>query len=856
MAATTLTLRNTKGSPLTNTEMDTNISLLNSYSKGYLSKTITTSTTLTDAEADNYIFDFSGTLTADVNITIPSILVKSWIVSNETTGGFSITIKYTTGNGITILNGTKAAFYFDGTNMRHISFSNNIRISDIGTVTNTMLAGSIANAKLVSSTISGISLGSNLNTLTIGTGLSGTSYNGSTGVTIAIDSTVATLTGSQILTNKTLTNPTINGFTGNTSIVNIGSGQIYKDVSGNVGIGTVTPFNSTTTFNIARSPITTDGGYYGAGAYFDTTWKNTTTSQGGWVIRNNAGALNILTGTNSGAAGTTFATFPLALAIDNSGNVGISTTPSGTYKLEVSGSISATTLRSSVATGTAPFTVASTTPVANLSIGGNAATVTNGVYLDTAQTLTNKTLTSPAVTTGLTTGSTTFNLLNTTATTINIGGAATTVSIGDTAHAGTTTVQNNLYVNGNITFGGGSTQLSATQLVVDDPLIYIGSNNASDIIDLGFVGAYNNGTHLHTGLVRDASDSIWKLFSGMSGEPTGSILDFTGATYAPLQVGSVILPGSTSGTVQLKPTAAVGTGTILTIPATTGTIITTGDSGTVTNTMLAGSIANAKLVSSTISGVSLGSNLNALTISAPLVGTSYNGSGAVTLSIPAATSTVNGYMTSTYASKLDGIATGATANTGTVTGVTATAPVVSSGGTAPIISMAAATTSVAGYLTAADWTTFNGKQAALGTASNLQVNSIGVGTAAAATAGDIRATANITAYYTSDERLKENISPITNALEKVNQINGVNFDWTEEEITARGGIDGYFVRKNDVGVIAQEIEQVLPEAVATRDNGYKAVRYELIVPLLIESIKELSEQNQHLLKRIEALENK
>ena len=856
MAASTITLRNIKGSPLTNTEMDTNISLLNSYSKGYLSKSITTNITLTDIEAENYFFAITGTLTADATITIPSILVKSWTVHNGTSGGFNITVKYATGSGITIQNGTRSTFYFDGTNMQSISYSNTVRISDTGTVTstmiadgtivngdinasaaiaisklasstisgislgnnlnaltigtglsgtsyngtagvtiainstvalradvhyigttsialnrtsanlaltgissitlpgstsgtvqliptaavgtgtiltipattgtivttgdsgtvtNTMLAGSIANAKLVSSTISGVSLGNNLNALTISTGLSGTSYNGYTGVTIAIDSTVATLTGIQTLTNKTLTNPTINGFTGDTSIVNIGSGQIYKDVSGNVGIGN---------------------------------------------------------------------------------------TPSGTYKLEVSGSISGTTLRSSVATGTAPFTVASTTPVANLSIGGNAATVTNGVYLDTAQTLTNKTLTSPAVTTSLTTGSTTFNLLNTTATTINIGGAATAVSIGDTAHAGTTTVQNNLYVNGNITFGGGSTQLSATQLVVNDPLIYIGSNNAADIIDLGFVGAYNNGTHLHTGLVRDASDSIWKLFTGMSGEPTGSTLDFTGATYAPLQVGSVILPGSTSGAVQLKPTAAVGTGTILTIPATTGTIITTGDSGTVTNTMLAGSIANAKLVSSTISGVSLGSNLNALTISSPLVGTSYNGTAGVTLSIPAAT------------------------------------------------------TSVSGYLTSTDWTTFNGKQAALGTASNLQVNSIGVGTAAAATAGDIRATANITAYYTSDERLKENISPITNALEKVNQINGVNFDWTEEEITARGGIDGYFVRKNDVGVIAQEIEQVLPEAVATRDNGYKAVRYELIVPLLIESIKELSEQNQQLLKRIDVLENK
>lgn len=92
--------------------------------------------------------------------------------------------------------------------------------SDIGTVTNTMLANS---------TISGIALGSNLNALTIGTGLSGTTYNGSAGVTIAVDSTVATLTGAQTLTNKTLTSPKVNAVvelttidaTGLTGVVNV-----------------------------------------------------------------------------------------------------------------------------------------------------------------------------------------------------------------------------------------------------------------------------------------------------------------------------------------------------------------------------------------------------------------------------------------------------------------------------------------------------------------------------------------------------------------------------------------------------------------------------------------------------------
>ena len=95
--------------------------------------------------------------------------------------------------------------------------------------------------------------------------------------------------------------------------------------------------------------------------------------------------------------------------------------------------------------------------------------------------------------------------------------------------------------------------------------------------------------------------------------------------------------------------------------------------------------------------------------------------GAVTISMAAATASVNGYMTSTYASKLDGIATGATANTGTVTGVTATAPVASSGGAAPVISMAAATASVNGYMTS----TYASKLD--GIASGATANSAGTG---------------------------------------------------------------------------------------------------------------------------------
>lgn len=128
----------------------------------------------------------------------------------------------------------------------------------------------------------------------------------------------------------------------------------------------------------------------------------------------------------------------------------------------------------------------------------------------------------------------------------------------------------------------------------------------------------------------------------------------------------------------------------------------------------------------------------------------------------------------------------------------------------------------------------------IGSTTNLQINSLGVGTAASTTAGEIRATNNITAYFTSDIRLKENIQPISNALNKVQQIAGVEYDWTDEYIQSQGGEDGYFVRKHDVGVIAQEVEKVLPEVVAERESGFKAVKYERIIALLIEAVKELT----------------
>ena len=125
---------------------------------------------------------------------------------------------------------------------------------------------------------------------------------------------------------------------------------------------------------------------------------------------------------------------------------------------------------------------------------------------------------------------------------------------------------------------------------------------------------------------------------------------------------------------------------------------------------------------------------------------------------------------------------------------------------------------------------------------------LGVGTTPSSTTGEIRATNDVTAFYSADRRLKENIKPIENALDKVSKINGCEFDWkplTEKEKETIHSHEGH-----DVGVIAQEIEEVLPEVVETRATGYKAVKYEKIVPLLIESIKDLKAEIEELKGKI------
>jgi len=264
----------------------------------------------------------------------------------------------------------------------------------------------------------------------------------------------------------------------------------------------------------------------------------------------------------------------------------------------------------------------------------------------------------------------------------------------------------------------------------------------------------------------------------------------------------------------------------------------------------------------TISGVALGSNLNALTLGSYLTGTSYNGSGAVTAAVDATSANTAGkvvardgsgnFSAGTITAALSGNATTATsattATTATTANAVANALTLGTGLTGTSFNGSAAVTATVSYGTSSG-TACQGNDSRLSdsrqaTNTNTQLASLGVGTAASGTAGEIRATNNVTAYY-SDDRLKTRIGSIENALAKVRTLDSFYYH-ANETAQALG-----YTAVREVGVSAQQVQAIMPEVVAPApiDDKYLTVRYERLVPLLLAAINELE-------ARVAALEAK
>lgn len=208
-------------------------------------------------------------------------------------------------------------------------------------------------------------------------------------------------------------------------------------------------------------------------------------------------------------------------------------------------------------------------------------------------------------------------------------------------------------------------------------------------------------------------------------------------------------------------------------------------------------------------------------------------SADVTWTLPNADATINGQVLSSNAA-------------GTLSWVTP-----SGGGSGTVTSVAVSGTNitVTGSPITTSGTIAISIPQAITTTSDVRFGSFGVGTAASGTTGEIRATNNVTAFYSSDIKFKENVRVIPNALVTVNAIGGKLFDWTDEYIESKGGEDGYFVQKADFGVVAQDVQAVFPMAVRTREDGSLAVDYAKLGVLAFAALTELT-------KRVEALEAK
>jgi hypothetical protein len=148
-----------------------------------------------------------------------------------------------------------------------------------------------------------------------------------------------------------------------------------------------------------------------------------------------------------------------------------------------------------------------------------------------------------------------------------------------------------------------------------------------------------------------------------------------------------------------------------------------------------------------------------------------------------------------------------------------------------------------------------GSQGSTGPAPT-QVSSLGVNTPASGTTGEVRATGDVVASY-SDKRLKDILGNINNSLDMLQKISGVYYEWNELAIE-----NGLHYNGREIGLIAQDVQSVLPEVIriapfdqdkygdSKSGENYLTIHYNMIVPLLIEALKQQKEQIDYIKSKL------
>ena len=403
-----------------------------------------------------------------------------------------------------------------------------------------------------------------------------------------------------------------------------------------------------------------------------------------------------------------------------------------------------------------------------------------------------------------------------------------------TFSAGTTGFTPNTPTSGTVTLGG--------TLNVSNG----GTGQSSNLTQYGVVYGATTSAMGTT----SAGTSTQVLHGNAGGAPTWGAVDLANDITGTLGVGNggtgqtsytdgQLLIGNSTGNTLAKSTLTQGTGITITngsgaiTIANAGVTSFTSSSGLSTNTSATGAVS----VTNTAPMVYPGAGIPNSTGSA--WGTSYTTQGSGTV-VALATSP-------TFTTSIDGGATfGAFASSTTLTlGYTGTGA-----GSTTNINTGAATTGTKTINIGTAGTTGSVTAVNIGSSVSGTTTIRGavlVGAASASTTdGAIFATNNITAFAASDIRFKENVRDIPNALDKVNVIGGKLFDWSTQYIESMGGEHSYFMRKADAGVIAQDVEKVMPELVRTRDDGSLAVDYPKLVALAFAAIKELKAEIDEL----------
>jgi hypothetical protein len=382
----------------------------------------------------------------------------------------------------------------------------------------------------------------------------------------------------------------------------------------------------------------------------------------------------------------------------------------------------------------------------------------------------------------------------------------------------------------------GSSQLSGTS-ITDLTIVNLTTVNqtASVVFSSGSnrFGDFGDDTHDFTGSVK-ISGSIVTIGASTATSFNGTINATNGVVSGSSQIlgGSGLVSGSSQVTLQSTTGFTAYDTALATI---TGSLISSASAAKTTNDSQDVSITN--LNSATASLLIETANLETFTSSInTTIKTQLDANTVVSGSSQINVASTTGDIALGTRTSGDYVAT-MTAGTGITVG-TATGE-----GSTPVITNTGVTSNVAGTgvtVSGATGAVTISIGQAVATSSNVQFNSLGVGMVASATAGRIDATNDVVAFSSSDIRFKENIKPIENAIDKIRKISGNTYDWKEEN-KIEHGYEG-----NDVGVIAQEIEAVLPQLVQTRESGFKAVKYDKLVALLIEGIKEQQLQIEQL----------